>query len=141
MRLKQTIALCLGVALLAGCSGERSEEVVIHPTALNGTTWLRSEYKIVGREVKEFSDHSGEYAVLTIKHRDKTITAECGSVWVSETGEDIPSKPVIYDIKCGDLPMGSVKLERTHWNTLYYFAGSGKHREEIALAVKKIETR
>lgn len=35
--------------------------------------------------------------------------------------------------------MGTVKLDRTDWNELYYFSGSGKHREEIVLSVKKVE--
>ena len=33
----------------------------------------------------------------------------------------------------------SVKLDRTDWNTLYYFAGKDKNTEEIVLSVKKIE--
>jgi len=105
-----------------------------------GGPWLRSGYNIVGRELKEFNDHSGKYVVVTINYGDKRITAECGATWTSETGEDLPSTPVLYD-KCSDLPMGSVTLERTDWNTLYYFSGSGKHREEIVLNVKKVEIR
>jgi hypothetical protein len=113
---------------------------VTHPSSIGGNTWLRSDYDIVGREVKEFEDHSGKYVVLTIKHGDKVIKAECGSTWTSDTGEDLPSTPVQYD-NCSNLPVGSVKLERTDWNTLYYFSGSGKHRDEIVLNVKQVEVR
>jgi hypothetical protein len=105
-----------------------------------GGTWLRSDYDIVGREVKEFDDHSGTYVVVTIKYGDKKITAECGSTWTTETGEDLPSTPVLYD-KCRDLPMGSVTLDRTDWNSLYYFSGSGKHREDVPGTVATVVGR
>ncbi len=101
---------------------------------------MRSDYNIVGREVKEYADHSGTYVMVTIKFGDKKITAECGATWTTETGEDLPSTPVQYD-NCHNLPMGSVTLGRTGWDRLYYFSGSGKHREEIVLTVKKIEIR
>ena len=81
---------------------------------------MRSDYNIVGREVKEYADHSGTYVVVTIKYGDKKITAECGATWTTETGEDLPSTPVQYD-NCHNLPMGSVTLERTGWDRLYYF--------------------
>ena len=136
--MRQTIALCLtGFALLAGCSGEPSEQRVSHGEFIN---WLRSDYNIVGREVKEFPDHSGEYAVFIINHGNKRITAECSATWTSETGEDLPST-LTGDLKCSPLPMGPVKLERSDWDTLHYFTGSGKHREQITLSVKKIEIR
>jgi hypothetical protein len=67
------------------------------------------------------------------------ITAQCGVTWRSTIGEEFPSTQVPYD-NCSDLPMGSVKLERTDWNELYYFAGAGKNTEEIVLEVKKVET-
>jgi hypothetical protein len=127
------------MTVLAGCSQQPSEERVAHPSSIGGTTWLRSDYDIVGREMKEFDDHSGKYIMVTIKHGDKRITAECSSTWTSDIGEDLPSTPKQYD-RCSDLPMGAVKLERTDWNTLYYFSESGKHREEIVLTVKKVET-
>jgi hypothetical protein len=132
------ITMCLLCAMLSGCSQEPSEEAVLHLAALRGGTWLRSDFDIVGREVREYSDHSGTYIVLTIKHGTKRITAECSSTWTTETGEEFPPTPVPYD-KCSNLPMGTVKLERTDWDTLYYFSASGKHREEIVLTVKKIE--
>jgi hypothetical protein len=132
--------LALAATLLAGCSQEPAEEKIIHPESLSTTPWLRSKYEIVGREAKEFGDHSGWYVVLTIRHGKKRITAECSSTWISQTGEDMPSTMVPYD-HCGHLPMGSVELERTDWNNLYYFSGSGKHREEIAMAVKKMGIR
>jgi hypothetical protein len=138
--LKSIASALLGVALLTGCNRQPSEERVTHPESMAGGTWLRSEYHIVGREVKEFDDHSGNYVVVTIKYGDKWITAQCGATWTTETGEDLPSTPVLYD-HCHDLPMGSVTLERSGWDSLYYFSGSGKHREEIVLTVKKIEIR
>lgn len=101
---------------------------------------MRSDFNIVGREVKELTDHSGTYVVVTITHGNKRITAECGSTWTTETGEDLPSIPVMYD-RCSTLPMGSVKLDRNDWNELFYFSGSGRHREEIELQVQKIESR
>src|SRR5215831_13489972 len=123
---------------LAGCSRQPHEEVVSHPSSLAGGTWLRSEYNIVARDVKEYPDHSGEYVVVTLRYGDKRITAQCGTTWTTETGEDLPTTPLIFD-HCSHLPMGPVKLDRTDWSTLYYFSGSGNHREEIVLSVKKVE--
>ena len=139
MPLKPVIVVLLGIAFLAGCSRQPPEEKVSHQNALRSGQWLRSDYDIVGREVKEFNDHSGEYVVLTIKHGDKRITAECGVTWRSTIGEEFPSTPVPYD-NCSDLPMGFVKLDRADWTELYYFAGTGKNTEEIVLVVKKVET-
>ncbi len=138
--LKTAIAVLLGIALFAGCTRPPSEEKVSHQNTLgSGSQWLRSDYDIVGREVKEFNDRSGKYVLLTIKHGDKRITAQCGVTWRSTIGEEFPSTQVPYD-NCSDLPMGSVKLERTDWNQLYYFAGTGKNTEEIVLDVKKVES-
>jgi hypothetical protein len=131
------ITLCL-LCILLGCSGEPPEETVSHPSSTANDPWLRSDYNIVAREVKEYDDHSGSYIVLTIKHGKKKITAECATTWITDTGEDMPSTVLPYD-KCRELPMGAVKLERTSWDYLYYFSGSGKRRQEIALIVKKIE--
>jgi len=130
----------LAVLSLLGCSSEPLEESVSHPSSMIGATWLRSDYDIVGRESKEYSDHSGQYVVLTIRHGDKLITAKCAATWVTDTGEDLPSTSVMHD-NCSDLPMGLVKLERTDWSGLYYFTGTGKHRKEIALSVTKIEIK
>jgi hypothetical protein len=136
---KPFIVMLLGAALLVGCRRQPSEEKVYHRNPLSSDQWLRSEYEIVGRETKEFDDHSGDYLLLTIKHGNETIKAECGVTWRSTTGEEFPST-LAPNNHCNDLPMGFVKLERTDWNTLYYFAGSGQNREEITLPVRKVET-
>lgn len=137
--LRQIIAL-ISLLLLVGCERQPTEEKVTHPSAISGATWLRSEYKVLGREVKEYSDHSGNYVVLTIQYGDKRITAECSARWTTDTGEDLPSTPVLYD-QCSDVPMGNVTLARTDWNQLFYFSGEGKHRNETVLTVKKIEIK
>jgi hypothetical protein len=135
-----TVFFSLGIVLLSGCTRQPSDQTVTHETAAPGSgPWLRSDFDIVGRVVKEFNDHSGDYVVLTIKHGDKVITTECGMTWRSSIGEEFPSTPAFDN--CADLPMGPVMLERTDWNDLYYFAGKGKNTEEITLHVKKIETR
>ena len=140
MLLKPNVAVLLGVILLAGCSRQPSEQKVNHPESMAGGTWLRSSYEIIGREVKEYDDHSGKYVELTIRYGDKLITAECGARWTTDTGEDLPSTPVLYD-QCSDIPMGSVMLERTDWNQLYYFSGEGKRRNETVLSVKKVDIK
>ena len=137
--MRRIVPVLLAIVLLPSCRSEPTEEKVSHPSAITNSTWLRSDYNVIGRELKEFDDHSGSYILITLTHGDKKITAECGSTWTTETGEDLPSTRIPYD-QCGDLPMGNVKLDRTDWNDLYYFSGSGKHREEITLHVKKIET-
>ncbi|HZS26494.1 MAG TPA: hypothetical protein VFB76_04630 [Candidatus Angelobacter sp.] len=124
--------------LACGCNSEPSEVPVTHPDAISKEQWLRSNYEIVGREVKEFDDHSGTYIVLTIKHGKRKIIAECGATWTTETGEDLPSTARLQD-NCHDLPMGRVTMERTGWDYLYWFSSSGKHREEISLIVKKVD--
>ena len=78
--------------------------------------------------------------MLTIQYGDKRITAECSARWTTDTGEDLPSTPVLYD-QCSDVPMGNVTLARTDWNQLFYFSGEGKHRNETVLTVKKIEIK
>jgi hypothetical protein len=83
--LKPTVVVLLGMTVLAGCSQQPSEE-------------LRSDYDIVGREMKEFDDHSGKYIMVTIKYGDKRITAECSSTWTSDIGEDLPSTPKQYTL-------------------------------------------
>ena len=127
--------LLLGLSL--SCDRSPSEEIVQHPSALTSRQWIRSEFNITSREVKSYADHSGIYVVLTIDHGDRRITAQCSSVWTTDTGEDLPSTPKLND-NCADLPMGKVLLDRMDWDSLYYFTGSGQHREEIELRVKKI---
>ena len=53
--------------LLAGCERQPAEDKVTHPDS-HGGPYLRSEYKVVGRELKEYDDYSGKYVMLTIKH-------------------------------------------------------------------------
>jgi len=138
--LKSTAAI-LTIMLLIGCSRQPSEKHVKHLGAVtSGADWLRSTFSVVGREVKQYDDHSGHYIVLTLKHGDKVITATCGPKWTTNSGEEFPSIPVLYD-DCSDVPMGDIQLDRTDWNQLYYFTGAGKRRDETVLSVKKIEVR
>src|SRR5438094_9357176 len=91
------LIFCLCIALLAGCSRLPSEEKVSHQNAVGSGQWLRSDYEIIQRELKEFDDHSGKYILLTIRHGNKLITAECGVTWRSFIGEEFPSTQVPYD--------------------------------------------
>ena len=135
------IATLISLMLLAGCERQPAEDKVTHLDS-HGGPYLRSEYKVVGRELKEYDDYSGKYVMLTIKHGDMLITAECSMKWTTDKGEDLPSTRLDWDDHtCSDVPMGDVMLERAGWDNLYYFSGEGKYRDETVLAVKKIELK
>jgi hypothetical protein len=136
------VATLVSLTLLVACESQPPEEKVTHPTSMTGVPWLRSEYKVVGREVKEYDNHSGTYVVLTFKHGVMRIRAECHLKNTTDSGEDFPSTPLLYDDHtCSDVPMGDVMLERTNWDALYYFSGNGKHRSLTVLTVKNIEIK
>jgi hypothetical protein len=94
----KSVAILLNVMLLVGCTSQPTEKHVTHPGAVTGgADWVRSTFSVIGREVKQYDDHSGHYIVLTLKNGDKLITAMCGPKWTTNAGEEFPSIPVLYD--------------------------------------------
>jgi hypothetical protein len=130
--MRVAVALLMLALICVSCHRAVPEPTPTHrdrgftPSSMAGDVFFVSTYNVVKREVHE--DQSGKYVVVTLKHEDQLITAECFTAW---RGYQEWLRPDPLD-DCSDFPLGPVELVSPDGSasTLYYYP-KGKITENV----------